>query len=70
MKCIKDLLLKVVPMEGEDGELMPSLHTQQDIEKFAELIVEECVDAVNSSGGDNTEYHITAIEKQFGEKDE
>ena len=39
---IKELLLKVVSMEGEDGELMPSLHTQQEIEQFAELIVEEC----------------------------
>jgi len=43
MKCIKELLLKVVPMEGEDGDLLPSLHTQQDIEKFAELIVRECI---------------------------
>lgn len=41
-QCIKELLLKVVPMEGEDGELMPSLHTQEDIEKFAELIIREC----------------------------
>ena len=44
MKCIKELLLKVVPMEGEDGDLLPSLHTQQDIEKFAELLVRECMD--------------------------
>lgn len=41
-KRIKELLLKVVPMEGEDGDLLPSLHTQEDIEKFAELIVREC----------------------------
>ena len=41
---IQDLLLKVVPMSGEDGEYLPSLHTPQDIEKFAELIVQECAE--------------------------
>jgi hypothetical protein len=40
---IKELLLKVVPMEGEDGDLFPSLHTKKQIEEFAELIVRECV---------------------------
>jgi hypothetical protein len=41
---IKELLLKVVPMEGEDGDLFPSLHTEKQIEEFAELIVRECAD--------------------------
>jgi hypothetical protein len=31
-------------MAGEDGEYLPSLHTSQDIEKFVELTVQECID--------------------------
>jgi hypothetical protein len=41
---IKRLLLQIVPMAGEDGEYLPSLHTSQDIEKFVELTVQECID--------------------------
>jgi hypothetical protein len=41
---IKELLLKVVPMEGEDGDLFPSLYTEKQIEEFAELIIRECAD--------------------------
>jgi hypothetical protein len=40
---IKQILLQVVPMAGEDGEYLPSLHTPEDIEQFAQLIVEECI---------------------------
>jgi hypothetical protein len=43
---IRQVLLKVVPMAGEDGEYLPSLHTPEDIERFAELIVRECADVV------------------------
>ena len=42
-KHIKELLLKVVHMQGEDGEYLPSLVTEEHIEKFAELIVKECI---------------------------
>jgi len=42
---IKELLLKVVHMQGEDGEYLPSLVTEEHIEKFAELIVRECAQA-------------------------
>lgn len=52
MKRIKELMLQVVPMEGEDGDLLPSLHTQQDIEKFAELIIRECADVALSEEHD------------------
>jgi hypothetical protein len=41
---IKELLLKVVPMEGEDGDLFPSLYTEKQIEEFAELIIRKCAD--------------------------
>ncbi len=39
---IRQILLQVVPMAGEDGEYLPSLHTPEDIERFAELLIEEC----------------------------
>jgi hypothetical protein len=39
---IKKLLLQVAPRSGEDGEYLPSLHTPEDIERFAQLIVQEC----------------------------
>lgn len=40
---IEQLLLQVASRTGEDGEYLPSLHTPQDIERFAQLIVRECV---------------------------
>ena len=40
---IERLLLQVAPRAGEDGEYLPSLHTPEDIERFAQLIVRECV---------------------------
>jgi hypothetical protein len=43
-----------------DGELIFSK------EKFAELIVRECVQAVKNVGGYNEEYHMNAIKKYFG----
>lgn len=42
-KQIESILLSVVPMEGEDGDLMPSLHTPKDIEQFAKLVAKECL---------------------------
>ena len=38
-------------------------------EKFAELIVKECIKAVDNSGGDNAEYHMDSIKKHFGEEE-
>ena len=43
---IKTLLLQVAPRAGEDGEYLPSLHTPEDIERFAQLIVKECASIV------------------------
>jgi hypothetical protein len=37
-----------------------------DKEKFAELIVRECIQAVKNVGGYNEEYHMNAIKKYFG----
>jgi hypothetical protein len=39
---IEKLLFEVVAMEGEDGELYPSLYTKDQIEEFAQLIIKEC----------------------------
>ena len=39
---IQQLLLQVASRTGEDGEYLPSLHTPEDIERFAQLIVREC----------------------------
>ena len=38
-------------------------------EKFAELIVRDCIKAVDNSGGDNAEYHTDSIKKHFGEEE-
>ena len=35
-------------------------------EKFAELIVQECIQAVKNVGGYNEDYHMNAIKKYFG----
>ena len=43
-----------------DGELIFSK------EKFAELIVRECIQAVKNVGGYNEDYHMNAIKKYFG----
>ena len=35
-------------------------------QKFAELIVLECIQAVKNVGGYNEDYHMNAIKKYFG----
>jgi hypothetical protein len=37
-----------------------------DKEKFAELIVKECIQAVDNVGGYNEEFHMNAIKEHFG----
>jgi len=36
------------------------------MEKFAELIVAECIRAVDNVGGYNEEFHMNAIKEHFG----
>jgi hypothetical protein len=36
------------------------------MEKFAELIVKECIQAVDNVGGYNEEFHMNAIKEHFG----
>lgn len=47
------------------GSHYPEVNPIQ-LEKFAELIVLECVQAVKNVGGYNEEYHMNAIKKYFG----
>ena len=66
---IRQILLQVVPMAGEDGEYLPSLHTPEDIERFAELIVLECekVSLKNSHRDDDMGAIIARqIKQHFG----
>lgn len=44
----RQLLLRVTSMAGEDGDLLPSLHTPQQIENFLDLIVLECANIVDT----------------------
>ena len=40
-----------------------------DKEKFAELLIQQCIQAVKNVGGYNEEYHMNAIKKYFGVKE-
>ena len=42
-------------MAGEDGEYLPSLHTPEDVEKFAELIIQDCISQIALFGISNYE---------------
>jgi len=43
---------------GVEGEI--------ELWKFAELIVRECIQAVDNVGGYNEEFHMNAIKEHFG----
>jgi len=47
----------------------PMYHRVFNQEKFAELIVQECIQAVKNVGGYNEDYHMNAIKKYFGVKE-
>lgn len=40
-----------------------------ELEKFAQLMVQECIQAVKNVGGYNEDYHMNAIKKYFGVKE-
>lgn len=35
-------------------------------EKFAQLIIQECIEAVEDAGGINDDCHVKAIKRRFG----
>jgi hypothetical protein len=49
--------------------VIESMGINEEIEKFAELIVRECIQAVKNVGGYNEDYHMNAIKKYFGVKE-
>ena len=54
----------------DSGRPMIDNYTPEErLAKFAELIVRECIKAVDNSGGDNAEYHMDSIKKHFGEEE-
>jgi len=62
---IKELALQAQKVVGyTDGGYTEIKALDQ--EKFAELIVKECIQAVKNVGGYNEDYHMNAIKKYFG----
>lgn len=60
---IKSLLAKAhLDVMEEYGDI----YSNRVAEKFAELIVRECIQAVKNVGGYNEDYHMNAIKKYFG----
>ena len=51
----------------DSGRAMIDNYTPEErLTKFAELLVEECIKAVDYSGGDNAQYHMDSIKQHFG----
>ena len=48
--------------EGADYDQYPRYYT----EKLAELLIQQCIQAVKNVGGYNEDYHMSAIKKYFG----
>lgn len=64
-------IIELAEHAGFDAELMQQNHdkgTPSIAEKFAALIVEECIYIVEDAGGVDKYYYSEAIEKHFGDK--
>ena len=59
---IKELAEQASEIDGDDLLYYHPVFA----EKFAELIVRECIQAVKNVGGYNEDYHMNAIKKYFG----
>ena len=51
---------------GSDWQVHVEPSREQIFEKFALLIVRECIQAVDNVGGYNEEFHMNAIKEHFG----
>jgi hypothetical protein len=62
-KRIKQLVEQafIITTDGKIGHVNNYM-----VEKFAELIVRECIQAVDNVGGYNEEFHMNAIKEHFG----
>jgi len=63
---IRELVEQAGGHFGEGLEFAVVFGELEDFEKFAELIVRECIQAVKNVGGYNEDYHMNAIKKYFG----
>lgn len=62
-KRIKELLLQVSPMVGDDDNRMslPSLYTEQQIEEFAQSVVTECLNIIREDYHDSGDEWDSAL---------
>jgi hypothetical protein len=51
---------------GSDWQVHVEPSREQIFEKFALLLVRECIQAVDNVGGYNEEFHMNAIKEHFG----
>ena len=58
--------LRIKQLAEQCWDKRPEGQLHFDNEKFAELIVRECIQAVKNVGGYNEDYHMNAIKKYFG----
>jgi hypothetical protein len=72
---IKELVVEARNHALDEKRIYERMHnTEQCMEeyrevynkKFAELIVRECIQAVDNVGGYNEEFHMNAIKEHFG----
>ena len=65
---MNEKIRELAEQAGYSTDPVPYLNPGVDprLEKFAELIVRDCIKAVDNSGGDNAEYHTDSIKKHFG----
>jgi len=65
---LKEQSVKAKIVKNEDGT-WTSILEYPDLEKFAELLIRQCIQAVKNVGGYNEEYHMNAIKKYFGDEE-
>jgi hypothetical protein len=62
---LKEQSVQAKIVKNEDGT-WTSILEYPDLEKFAELLIRQCIQAVKNVGGYNEDYHMNAIKKYFG----
>jgi len=62
---LKEQTVKAKIVKNKDGT-WTSILEYPDLEKFAELLIRQCIQAVKNVGGYNEDYHMNAIKKYFG----
>ena len=66
---IQELVKQAENYAAEQNDKFGVSYKKEYNQKFAELIVLECIQAVDNAGGFNEEYHMNAIEQHFGVKE-